>query len=357
MKPIINYLKFKGSKVLLYSITFTRTLVYFLFKWETWILMRNIFIIFLADSLIMDDEPLWEPIEWSMLQMWLLWIFFFAWIAEILIDARYGGYTGRDKRVWYGWYNSFFFIDMWYIISFGVVFFFISTPFYYELTYHISAAVTWWNWINRVYICKILFLNFILNLWFFFLQTRIHFLHWSKVFLYFLILEFFFLMLLFWALFTFCFAYLSDPLWVVKQRPNMDVGLSIEPLKWGWGLLMRDNFPQHSSTAAIWFKTDGPWGTSLLLLSGFFLLSLFFINFFLISFLRKVWALQEAPITYTTYVISSIRHSFISFFLIFFLLFMSWISFYWRFPIELNYATNSTTWRAHFFDLCTSFFL
>jgi len=29
-------------------------------------------IVFLIDALIMDDEPLWEPLEWSMLQTWLL---------------------------------------------------------------------------------------------------------------------------------------------------------------------------------------------------------------------------------------------------------------------------------------------
>ena len=283
--------------------------------------------------------------------------FFFAWVAEILIDARYGGYTGRDKRVWYGWYNSFFLIEMWYIISFGVAFLFISTPFYYEITYHISAAVSWWNWINRTYVCKILFLNFALNLWFYYLQIKIRFWHWTKVFFHFLLLELFFASALFWAFFNFFFGYLSDSMWIIKNHANMDIGLSIEPVRWGWGLPFRDNFNQHSSTATIWFKTDGPWGTSLLLLSGFFILSLFFINFFLIAYLRRVWALQEAPITYTTYVISSIRHSFVSFFLVFFLLFMSWISAYWRFPIELLYMSNTSTWWAHFFDLIKSFFI
>lgn len=329
--------------------------VYQFTKWETWTIVRNMLIVFLIDALIMDDEPLWEPLEWSMLQTWLLWIFFFAWIAEIMIDARFGGYTGRDKRVWYGWYNSFFLIDMWYMVSFGIAFFFISTPFYYELTYQISAAVSWWNWLNRVYICKILFLNLLLNLWLLTLQIRARFWNWSKIFAHFLLLEVFFASVLFWSFFTFFFGYLTDPYWVVKNRPNADIALSTEPLKWGWGPLLRDNFQQHSSTSAIWFKTDGPWGASLLLLSGFFFLSIFFINFFLVTLLRRIWALHEVPITYMTYTVSSIRHSFSAFFFVFFLLFMSWVASYWRFPIELLYATNTSTWWSHFVDLVQTF--
>ena len=66
---------------------------------EGFIYIRGLFIIFFADALIADDEPLWEPVEWSLVQSWILFIFLFAWIAENLISSRYGNYTGRDKRV------------------------------------------------------------------------------------------------------------------------------------------------------------------------------------------------------------------------------------------------------------------
>lgn len=58
-----------------------------------------IFILFI-DACLTDDEPLWEPIEWSLVQTWILFIFGFAWVAENLIVSRYGSYAGRDKRVW-----------------------------------------------------------------------------------------------------------------------------------------------------------------------------------------------------------------------------------------------------------------
>jgi hypothetical protein len=69
--------------------------------------LRTLVIIFFVDATFTDDEPLWEPIEWSLVMTWILFIFIFAWIAENLITSRYGSYTGRDKRVWLGWFKTF----------------------------------------------------------------------------------------------------------------------------------------------------------------------------------------------------------------------------------------------------------
>ena len=44
---------------------------------DGFIYLRGLFIIFFVDALIADDEPLWEPIEWSLLQSWILFIFLF----------------------------------------------------------------------------------------------------------------------------------------------------------------------------------------------------------------------------------------------------------------------------------------
>jgi len=40
--------------------------------------IRNFFILFLVDSIVLDDEPLWEPFEWSVLHTWLLFIGIFS---------------------------------------------------------------------------------------------------------------------------------------------------------------------------------------------------------------------------------------------------------------------------------------
>ena len=118
---------------------------------EGYYYLRGLFIIFFIDAAITDDEPLWEPIEWSLVQTWLLFIFIFAWIAENLITSRYGSYTGRDKRVWLAWYKSFWLIDLFYAISYGLAALFVIVPFYFELTYSISFIFNWWNWYTRFF--------------------------------------------------------------------------------------------------------------------------------------------------------------------------------------------------------------
>ena len=71
------------------------------------IYIRGLLVLFFFDAMLTDDEPLWEPVEWSLVQSWIMFIFAFAWIAENLISSRYGSYTGRDKRVWVAWYKTF----------------------------------------------------------------------------------------------------------------------------------------------------------------------------------------------------------------------------------------------------------
>jgi hypothetical protein len=121
---------------------------------EGFFYIRGLFIIFFIDACVTDDEPLWEPIEWSLVQTWLLFIFIFAWIGENLIASRYGSYTGRDKKVWMGWYKTFWMIDLIYIISYGVTALFVIVPFYYELTYSLTFIFSWWNWYTRVFFFK-----------------------------------------------------------------------------------------------------------------------------------------------------------------------------------------------------------
>nr|APW82391.1 hypothetical protein [Urostyla grandis] len=146
------------------------------------IFFRGLIIIFGLDGLLSDDEPLWEPIEWSLVQTWLLFIFLFAWIGENLIASRYGSYVGRDKRVWFAWYKSFWLIEAWYLISYGAASLFVIVPFYYEITYSIAFLVSWWDWYTRVFVFKfvsILFLLLFLGTW---VSINVRWIGWHKLF-------------------------------------------------------------------------------------------------------------------------------------------------------------------------------
>jgi hypothetical protein len=45
---------------------------------EGFVYLRGLFLIFFLDAIIADDEPIWEPLEWSLAQSWILFIFLFA---------------------------------------------------------------------------------------------------------------------------------------------------------------------------------------------------------------------------------------------------------------------------------------
>ena len=118
----------------LYLSSFTHWLSYTLqrsFGFSFYYIQGFIFVLFI-DACLTDDEPLWEPIEWSLVQTWILFIFTFAWIAENLIVSRYGSYTGRDKRVWMSWYKTFWLIEGYYVINYAVAAIFVIVPFYFE---------------------------------------------------------------------------------------------------------------------------------------------------------------------------------------------------------------------------------
>jgi len=118
---------------------------------ESFIVLICLVIILCTDALLTDDEPIWEPTEWSLLQNWLMFIFLFSWIAENLITSRYGSYTGRDKRVWFAWYKTFWGIQIYYAISLGAAALFVIIPFYHEITYITPLIMLWWDWYSRTF--------------------------------------------------------------------------------------------------------------------------------------------------------------------------------------------------------------
>lgn len=315
---------------------------------EGFLYFRGLIIIFIIDSLITDDEPLWEPLEWSLFQSWILFIFIFAWIAENLITSRFGSYTGRDKRVWFAWYKTFWLLELWYLISFASASLFVIVPFYYELTYQIAFVMSWWNWYSRVFFFKFISIFSIILFFSYILLLNLRWNNWKKSFFLILIIVFFLSYLIFVHFFISFFAYFTDILWYQKTRFIDYIQLSHEPLKWGWGSSKRDHFTYHKTTTVFWYKNDFPFAGSFLLMHLFLCLILFFLLIFWIVLLRKTYATKEISFTYTTYCVSSLRQFFYFFLFLYILIFISFIASYWRFPIEFLWIINYSNWWWNF---------
>lgn len=174
--------QFQYFKLLLNNLNLYLLKIYKTIFDEGFFYIRGLFIIFFIDACITDDEPLWEPIEWSLIQTWLLFIFIFAWIAENLITSRFGSYTGRDKRIWFAWYKAFWFIKGWYIISFGLAVVFVITPFYFEITYNMAFIFNFWNWYTQIFFFKFISTYTIVILLAYLFQLNIRWLNWKKLF-------------------------------------------------------------------------------------------------------------------------------------------------------------------------------
>lgn len=312
--------------------------------------IRGLFIIFFIDMLLIDDEPLWEPLEWSLVQSWILFIFIFAWIAENLITSRFGSYTGRDKRVWFAWYKTFWFVEILYLISYGLTGLLVITPFYYELTYHLSFIYSWWHWYTRIFFWNFLSLYFLILLLCMLIQIGIRWLNWKKLFFFIFFINLILIYLLYAQFFITFFAYFTDPKWYQKSRMVDSVQLSHEPLKWGWGTAKRDHFTYHKVTTVFWFKNDGPFAGAFLMFNFFFFLSFIFVYIYWLILLRRLYTIKELSFTYTTFAISALKQFYYCFFFFYILIIFSFIVNYWRFPIEFFWLINKYSWISHFFS-------
>ena len=312
---------------------------------------KGVVIVFAADALITDDEPLWEPVEWSMAQAWILIIFLLAWIAENLIVSRYGSYTGRDKRVWFAWYKTFWLIDLGFILSLGAAIVAVMVPFYYELNFLMSFTTSWWNWYTRVFFFKFLACNLIVLLGTLFLQIKVRTLHWKTAFLLVLMVNLFFSYLLYTHFFLSFFSYFTHVNWYNSTRLVDYVQLSHEPSKWSWGAKKRDHFSYHKSSTVFWFKNDGPFAAASLLIQFLFFITLFLTYFYWLILLRRIYATQEFSFTYTIYAISALKQFFFFFFLLYLFVLGSYLVAYWRFPIEFIWVTNPPSWFSNLIDI------
>lgn len=315
---------------------------------EGFVYIRGLAIMFFVDACVTDDEPLWEPIEWSLVQTWILFIFIFAWIAENLITSRYGSYTGRDKRVWFAWYKTFWLIELSYMISYALAALLVIVPFYYELTYSVSFIFSWWNWYTRAFFFKFISTYTIILLVSNLLLLNIRWLNWKKLTLLILVINFFIAYLLYTHFIMAFFGYFTDPLWYQKTRFIDYIQLSHEPLKWGWGPAKRDHFTYHKVSTVFWFKNDGPFAGAFLMFHMFFFLSIFFLYIYWLTLLRRIYQTKEITYTFTTFCVSALKQFYYFFLILYLLIFMSFIVSYWRFPIEFLWMVNSNSWVLNF---------
>ncbi len=319
--------------------------------------LRGIFIMCFADALICDDEPIWEPVEWSLVQSWIMFIFLFAWIAENLISSRYGSYTGRDKRVWFAWYKTFWLIEGWYIISLGLASLWVMVPHYYEITYSITFIFSWWNWYSRVFFCKFISIYTIILYLAYYLQTSIRWNTWKKSLFIIITINLFLSYMLYTHFILSFFGYFTDKNWYQKTRWIDYVQLSHEPNKWSWDSAKRDHFYHHQSKTVFWFKNDGPFASAFMFYNMFFFVSLFLLYIYWLTLIRRVYATQEITYTFTIYCISALKQFFYFFSLLFILVILSYFFIYWRLPIEFYWSLNSYSWFFNFLIILNDYLL
>jgi len=308
------------------------------------------------DACLTDDEPLWEPIEWSLVQTWILFLFTFAWIAENLIVSRYGSYTGRDKRVWFAWYKTFWLCEGYYIINFGAVVLLVIVPYYYETNYNISFLFSWWHWYSRVFFFKFISLFSLILLLALVLQMSVRWLFWKKSLLIIVLINIFIGYLLYTHFIMAFFGYFTDPIWYQKTRPIDYIQLSHEPSRWGWGGAKKDHFTYHGVRTVFWFKNDGPYASAFLLLHLYLFLSLFFLYIYWITLFRRVYSTCEVPLTLTTYCVSSLKQFFYLFLMMYLFIFLSYISHYLRYPVESLWSLNTPYWLTNLFIIFKDYY-
>jgi hypothetical protein len=317
--------------------------------------IRGFFVILFIDACLTDDEPLWEPIEWSLVQTWILFTFSFAWIAENLIVSRYGSYTGRDKRVWMAWYKTFWMIEAFYVLNYGAVSLFAIVPFYFETNYNLSFVYSWWHWYSRVFFFKFLSVYAIVLLLANLLQISVRWLNWKKGLILILLVNAFLAYLLYTHFIITFLGYFTDPTWYQKVRPIDYIQLSHEPHRWGWGAAKKDHFTYHNVKTVLWFKNDGPFAASFLLFQTFMFACIFLTFIWWIALFRRVYSMKEIPLTFTTYCVSSLKQFLYLFLLLYVLVFLSYMSNYWRFPMELAFKINTISWSYNFWQILADY--
>lgn len=302
-----------------------------------WLVFYSVVLILLIDALILDDEPLWEPLEWSVIQTWVLYIYIFTWASEVIFSSRYGSYTNRDKIVWIGLFRAYYGLIYWFFFNIILVTVFITLPFYFEITYLISYSVVWWNWLSSVFFFKLIstfmvvltLLNILKSSarWMSLLEMRI-------------IITFVLVVLsviFYFQTMTTWFSYFTDVSEFRNSGWSEMSRIVNGPLKWGWGSDSRDHFAYHHTPTSFWAKNDPLILGSLLFINIFLFLFMFFL---LLQVIAYYWTLvSSAEVSYNglTFLFSTVQFFFYLVAGLFLLVILSLLYQFIRFPVELFY--------------------
>ena len=305
------------------------------FKLESVYYLRGLFIIFLIDSLLVDDEPLWEPLEWSLFQTWIIFIFIFTWIAEVVFTSRYGSFTNRDKLVWIGLYKTYWLIQYWLLFNWIFVTIFVTMPFYYEITYSISYLVVWWNWYNTIFFYKlILIFSFILYSAYI-IKYQIRWLEVNQLLIYLIFIAIILSYLLYFISLYCLFGFFTDQINYQKTGWLENYKITHGSLKWEWGLESRDHFSYHRTVSNFWYKNDPLLAASMFFFNLFIYLFFFIFYLKLLTIIRIVYTTGDISYTLITMWVSSLKHFYLLLSSFIFLIFLSFLYQLIRFPYEL----------------------
>lgn len=281
-----------------------------LFDKSTLLLVYFIALFFL-DFILDSDEPLWEPIEWSFVQNWILIIFSISWICENLILSRFGSFSNHDKKIWFSWFKTLLLIEFYFFITLIITIYLIIIPFYFEITYNIFFIILWWNWLSKFFFAKLF--NYLLVIFFLSLLIQIVLKnHSNNNILFFILINILFIFKIFFIqFFLTIFCFLTDQIWYVKNKNNTLIQISHEPQKWGWGFENKDHFQYHSTKTTFWFKNDGPFAESLFLINFFILIFIISLLIFWLILFKKLLIKNNLSYLYVTITISFTKFFFI----------------------------------------------
>lgn len=312
-------------------------------------------IAFYVDSLISDDEPLWEPVEWSLWQSWIFFIFFFSWIAENLITSRYGSYTGRDKRVWFAWYKALWLFELWWMHCVVISALFIITPFYFEITYPTASPVLYWQWYTRAFFVRFSFVFCTILLISNTFLVSLRWLNWKKLFFLTFIINCLLAYLLYFHFITVLFGYFTDNTWYSKSAWTEYACFGQEPSKWSYGPKDRDHFTYHHTPSVFWYKNDIPFAAALMFTHIFYFIALVILYWQWILILRRLYSTHEISYTFAMYGVASLRHFYYFSLLLYFFVAFSWIFQFMRAPFEYAWFQAPTSFLATFWDVLCAY--
>lgn len=318
-----------------------------IFLLEGFVQLRNLFFILLVDGLLLDDEPLWEPLEWSVYQTWILYMYLFAWAAEVIFSSRYGSYTNRDKIVWIGLFKVYYFLLLWFTLNIIIVTIFVTMPFYFEITYSISYSVVWWNWFNSVFFFKFTFWFMIVFSLIQFLKFNLRWLEINQISLLLLPIVVILFNLFFFNAYILFFGYFSDPSEFRSSGWSNYSRIVNGPQKWGWGLDSRDHFAYHRTPTVFWFKNDPLLASSMLFLNIFLFFFLFFTILQVLAIIRVIVSSKDISYNLLLFLSSTVKHFCFLINFLQLLVLLSYIYQFIRYPFELYWFSK----LFYFFEL------